>query len=74
MLVWIGDRAARAASALALRRGDASPGADLERICLAAHLAPLIDAVNATTKRPSKALWRSSRDRIAARDRVGRAR
>ena len=63
VLVWIGDQPPGGIG-IALRRGDASPGADLDDL-LAAHLAPLVDAVNATTKRPSNALWRSSRDRVA---------
>jgi hypothetical protein len=45
------------------RRTDATSDAAPDEQ-LTAHLAPLIDAVNATTRRPATALWRAVKDRM----------
>jgi hypothetical protein len=61
--VWIGDEppGGNGLKLLSDAELDGDPEAALD-----AHLAPLIDAVNAATRRPAKALWRSAKDRVDA--------
>jgi ferric iron reductase protein FhuF len=68
VLVWIGDEPPDG-NGIATRSSATRPRTDLEEIrsfLAHEHLAPLVDAVNTATKRPTRALWRSADDRIAA--------
>jgi hypothetical protein len=68
VLVWIGDEPP-GGNGIAVRSPATHPGMDLEEIrslLAREHLAPLIEAVSHTTKRPRRALWRSMDDRLAA--------
>ncbi len=66
--MWIGDEPP-GGNGIAVRRPSTRDAAGLEAIrelLAREHLAPLIDAVTAATKRPRSALWRSADDRLAA--------
>lgn len=67
--VWIGDDPPGGIGT-ALREQGAHPADEAAcvaglRAALIEHLAPLVDAVNAATRRPASALWRGMRDRVA---------
>jgi hypothetical protein len=63
VLLWIGDEPP-GGNGLALLT-EATHDGPLDDL-LNTHLAPLIDAVNEATKRPTRALWRSAKDRLDA--------
>jgi hypothetical protein len=67
-LVWIGDDPP-GGNGVAMRAASTRDLADLETtnaFLAAEHLAPLVAAVNAATRRPAEALWRAVDDRLAA--------
>jgi hypothetical protein len=68
VLVWIGDEPP-GGTGIAVRDPEPHGTAELEPIrelLAREHLAPLIEAVTTATQRPSRALWRSADDRLAA--------